>query len=130
MKRMSQMLRPDEPLEEELHGLAGLGAIFGLIVGGPLFGSLLLGMVLGVQLAPALGFIEGGRGDQIRASGWRAARSMARVFFEVHQAWDALETCAHRMGLAKVLRRIVRSMVAVARVIERRVGATSKARKL
>ena len=32
MKRMSQLVRADEPLEEELHGLAAIGAVVGLLV--------------------------------------------------------------------------------------------------
>ena len=44
MKRMSQLVRADEPLEEELHGLAAIGAVVGLTLGKPCFGSEILGM--------------------------------------------------------------------------------------
>merc|ERR1712151_1429252 len=49
MARMSPMVRPDEPLEEELQGLVVLGAIVGLCCGKVVLGSSVLGALFGAQ---------------------------------------------------------------------------------
>eukprot|EP00966_Prymnesium_polylepis_P263364 6083391-Prymnesium_polylepis.1 len=127
MKRMSQLLRADEPLEEELHGLAGLGAFVGLTLGGQFLGSEILGMILGVQLAPALGFIEGTRGDHVRAAGWRAARCSAGAAFEVRRAIDAADRLARWSGATKLVRTTRRRTVRWLRTLDERAGARAKA---
>lgn len=127
IKRMSQMVRADEPLEEELHGLAGLGALIGMMLGEILLGSMILGMVLGAQIAPALGFIEGPRGDQIRAAGWRAARCCARLAFDICATFDTMETWAHQSGLTRAWRLFIRRSAAVLRIIMDKTDARGKA---
>ena len=57
--RLSQMKRRDEPLEQEVRGLYILGAAGGLLLGATLVRSPALGLILGVQLAPLLAFMEG-----------------------------------------------------------------------
>ena len=63
--RLSQMKRRDEPLEQEVRGLYILGAAGGLLLGATLVRSPFLGLILGVQLAPLLAFMEGA---QVRQS--------------------------------------------------------------
>ncbi|KAL1508530.1 hypothetical protein AB1Y20_004630 [Prymnesium parvum] len=130
MKRMALMVRANEPLEEELHGLAGLGALAGMFVGRLLLGSVVLGMVLGAQLAPALGFVEGTRGDSIRATGWRAARMSASLAYEVCELYDSIETWAHRAGLVRCHRRLCRGAVQALSALDEWTGARAKAHAL
>jgi hypothetical protein len=53
------MKRRDEPLEQEVRGLYILGAAGGLLLGATVVRSPALGLILGVQLAPLLAFMEG-----------------------------------------------------------------------
>ena len=74
MARLSQMKRRDEPLEEEVRGLYVLGAAGGLVLGVTVVRSVLLGLIIGVQLAPLLAFMEGSRGERVRLAGWETWR--------------------------------------------------------
>lgn len=78
LKRVAQGMAPDEPLVEEMRGLAVLGVLTGgvllpLISGGGLRPNF-FGALLGYQLGPMLGVVTGPRGDQLRAAGWEAWR--------------------------------------------------------
>ena len=74
MARLSQMKRRDEPLEEEVRGLYVLGAAGGLVLGVTVVRSVLLGLIIGVQLAPLLAFMEGAQGERVRLAGWETWR--------------------------------------------------------
>lgn len=63
-------------------------------------------MILGAQLAPALGFLEGKRGDHFRAAGWRASRCSASAAYDFHRGVCAIDTVAHKLGFARLFRRI------------------------
>lgn len=126
MKRMTQMFRADEPLQEELQGLAWLGAFTGVLFGRPLLGNAALGMVLGAQLGPALGFVEGSRGDHVRATGWRVYRMLESMVAEARVTFDSIETWAYRSGLAKSLRRSYKYLVAVLSAFVAWTGAKAK----
>lgn len=63
--RLSRLRRQDEPLEEELRGLALIGAIVGVILlGGP------LGILFGYNAGPLLGLVDGEFGEKVRLAGW------------------------------------------------------------
>ena len=104
MARLAQMKRPDEPLDEEVRGLSVLGATGGFLVGPILFGSSLLGLVIGVQLGPVLAFMEGPRGDRVRAAGWEAWRIWRIQVKRAGKAWLAVEREAEARGVTRVLR--------------------------
>lgn len=67
--RMAGRIAPNEPLPEELRGLAVIGGVVGaLLIGGGPFG--LFGILFGFNCAPLLAFVEGAAGDRIRTVGW------------------------------------------------------------
>mgnify|MGYP007078168491 CR=1 FL=1 len=128
MKRMSQMVHADEPLEEELQGLGAIGAVSGGLVGRQLLGSGVLGFILGAQLMPTLGFIEGPRGDRFRAAGWRAAQWTAQGAVSTRQACGAISEEVARSGLRRHVQRVAFWAWAALKVLDERVGARRSAR--
>jgi len=104
IKRMSLMVHADEPLEAELQGLGAIGGAAGLMVGPRLLGSGVLGFILGAQLAPTLGFVEGPRGDGFRAAGWRMAVCIDRTARRTCSTWEALSEAMERSVFNKLVR--------------------------
>jgi len=103
IKRMSLMVHADEPLEAELQGLGAIGGAAGLMVGPRLLGSGVLGFILGAQLAPTLGFVEGPRGDGFRAAGWRMAVCIDRTARRTRSTWEALSEAIERSVFNKLV---------------------------
>lgn len=105
MARLAQMKRPDEPLDEEVRGLYVLGATGGFVFGPILFGSSVLGLVIGVQLGPLLAFVEGPRGERIRAAGWESWRLWRIQADRANKTWAIVQREAEERGVTEVLRR-------------------------
>mmetsp|Transcript_775 Transcript_775/g.2391 ORF Transcript_775/g.2391 Transcript_775/m.2391 type:complete len:243 (+) Transcript_775:272-1000(+) len=72
--RLSRLRRPDEPLEEELRGLALIGAVAGaLFLGGP------LGLLVGFNVGPWTAMLDGQLGERMRLAGWEADERRAAL---------------------------------------------------
>jgi len=90
IKRLSEMKRADEPLEEESLGLCVIGAVGGaLVLKGP------FGVLLGSQLAPMLATVKGPTGEKIRQAGWatwsrclKIKRGATKVWIETDAKYD------------------------------------------
>ena len=102
--RLSQMKRTDEPLVEEVRGLYIVGATGGLVFGPLLFGSSLLGMIVGVQVGPSLAFTGGPRGERMRATGWESWRLWGIQVRRARRAWLVTRREAEARGLTPLLR--------------------------
>ena len=89
--RLSQMKRRDEPLEEEVRGLYVLGAAGGLVLGVTIVRSVLLGLIIGVQLAPLLAFMEGAQGERVRLAGWETWRLCQIQVRRSEKAWGVVQ---------------------------------------
>ena len=100
--RLSQMKRTDEPLEEEVRGLYIVGATGGLVLGPLLFGSSILGMIVGVQVGPSLAFTGG---ERMRATGWESWRLWGIQVRRSRRAWLIARREAEARGLTPLLRR-------------------------
>lgn len=123
MARLSQMKRRDEPLEEEVRGLYVLGAAGGLVLGVTVVRSVLLGLIIGVQLAPLLAFMEGSRGERVRLAGWETWRLCQIQLRRSEKGWGVVQREAEARGVSPALRR------AWARVLgwNERTGASRRA---
>ena len=99
--RLSQMKRTDEPLEEEVRGLYIVGATGGLVLGPLLFGSSILGMIVGVQVGPSLAFTGG---ERMRATGWESWRLWGIQVRRSRRAWLIARREAEARGLTPLLR--------------------------
>ena len=82
MKRMSEMKRADEPLEEEMLGLCVVGVGVGALAGGGAIGAL-----LGSQLAPMLAQVQGPNGETFRKAGWATWSRVLKVKSGVLKFW-------------------------------------------
>ena len=86
------MKRADEPLQEELDGLAVLGVVVGLFAGRLLGLGALFGALLGWQFAPLLVTIKGPNGDRCRAAGWEAHARWQAAKAKARSLWRKADT--------------------------------------
>lgn len=103
--RLSQMKRRDEPLEQEVRGLYILGAAGGLFLGATVVRSPPLGLILGVQLAPLLAFMEGAQGERVRLAGWETWRLYQIQRARGEKTWRSVQREAEARGVSPALRR-------------------------
>ena len=94
-RRMSEMKRADEPLVEEMRGLAALGIVGGFVLL-PILGiNCWLGMLLGWQFAPLLSIIDGSSGEACRKAGWEANARCVAAKERIVKEWEAADAKYH-----------------------------------
>jgi len=106
MKRLAAMKTADEPIQEEIEGLCVLAGISGAVIGVPLFGSPLLGAVLGTQLGPLAAFTSGPNGERLREAGWQSHKSWRAALKRAESAWAAVRAWSARIGLTNLLQQL------------------------
>lgn len=106
MRRMAAMKTVDEPLEEEIEGLCVISAAAGALLGLPLFGSPMLGAVLGVQVGPLIAFTSGPTGENLRRAGWHSHKHWRAAIGRVRSGCAKVRLWSDRSGLTSRLVRI------------------------
>ena len=105
VKRLSLMKRPCEPLDEEIEGLCILTGLSGVLFGRSLFGSTVVGGILGAQVGTLLAFGEDAAADKLRAAGWVASSRCRAVLRRVRNEGE-------RRGVTRRLRRLQQEVLA------------------
>ena len=131
------MKRADGPLDEEIIGLQVLGGTLGLLVGGRLLGSSVLGVAGGALAGRACAYEPGLRGARARELGWQLSQRGLQVRERAISQWRDMQSEAAKRDLTtrlealkKTLRTLSAQIVSELRALDEKAGISTRLRKV